>query len=721
MIRRSLTLLLLALLGAASAHAAEDSFTLPEIMSYPFPSGLVAAEDAAAFAWVLNERGVRNIWVATGPDYQPRMVTDYEKDSGQALGQLTFSADGRYLVYVRGGDDHANWPAEGNLAPNPTSSTKEPKVTIWAVALDGGEPIEIAKGAEPAVSDDSRLAFVRDHQVWTAPLDGEGEPERLFFDRGEARGLRWSPDGSRLAFVSGRGDHAFIGIFSSKEVPLEYLAPSTHRDGSPRWSPDGERVAFVRRPGRGGPPEPILERTPEPWSIQVADVASGDAHTVWQSPDTLRGSFPGDAHLDWAAGDRLVFLADLDGWPHLYSVPADGETEPLLLTPGEFMVEQVDLGPERRFLVYSANTGTTPDDGERRHLFRVPVDAAEPVPVTSGESLEWQPAIAGDGEHIAFIGATAKQPPFVYVAAPDGDAPRSLTADRLPDAFPGEELIVPVDVTFEASDGMTVHGQLFRTDGGAAGKPGIVFLHGGPPRQMMLGWHYSGYYSNSYAMNQYLANHGFVVLSVNYRLGIGYGHAFNNPPEWGPTGASEYLDVVAGGRFLQSLDGVDPERIGLWGGSYGGYLTALGLARNPELFKAGVDLHGVHDWSVILGTWFGEPGSRYEQGDFEEALKVAWESSPNADVANWRGPVLLIHGDDDRNVRFHQTVDLVRRLREHDVPFELMVFPNEIHGFLRYASWLKANTATVEFFRQQFLEDALRAAGLRNDAAVVGQ
>lgn len=268
---------------------------------------------------------------------------------------------------------------------------------------------------------------------------------------------------------------------------------------------------------------------------------------------------------------------------------------------------------------------------------------------------------------------------------------------------------------------MTVHGQLFRTDGGTAGKPGIVFLHGGPPRQMMLGWHYSGYYSNSYAMNQYLANHGFVVLSVNYRLGIGYGHAFNNPPEWGPTGASEYLDVVAGGRFLQSLDGVDPERIGLWGGSYGGYLTALGLARNPELFKAGVDLHGVHDWSVILGTWFGEPGSRYEQGDFEEALKVAWESSPNADVANWRGSVLLIHGDDDRNVRFHQTVDLVRRLREHDVPFELMVFPNEIHGFLRYASWLKANTATVEFFRQQFLEDALRAAGLRNDAAVVGQ
>ncbi|HET6629456.1 MAG TPA: prolyl oligopeptidase family serine peptidase [Woeseiaceae bacterium] len=704
MIHRLLAVALCAMLGAAGAYAAEDSFTLEEIMSYPFPGELVAAEDDPVFAWVLNERGVRNIWVAAGPEFEPRRITNYATDDGQQLTQLRFSPDGRYLVYVRGGDDHANWPAEGNLAPNPTSGTEEPKVTIWAVELDGGEPVRVAVGSEPAVSDDNVVAFIRDHQVWTASIDGEGEQERLFFDRGEARGLHWSPDGEQIAFVSDRGDHSLIGVFTSQDEPLAWLAPSTHRDRSPRWSPDGEQIAFVRLRGRGGPPEPILERTPEPWSIQVADVASGDAHTVWASPDTLRGSFPGDPVLDWAAGDRLVFLADLDGWPHLYSVPAAGEAPPLLLTPGEFMVEHVELGPDRRFLVYSANTGTARDDGERRHVFSVPVDAAKPIPITAGESLQWEPVIGGDGGHVAYIGATAQQPPFVYVAESDGEAVHALTADRLPDAFPAGELVVPVDVTFEASDGVTVHGQLFQRDGGAAEKPGIIFLHGGPPRQMLLGWHYSGYYSNSYAVNQYLANHGFVVLSVNYRLGIGYGHAFNNPPHWGPTGASEYLDVVAGGRFLQTVDGVDPERIGLWGGSYGGYLTALGLARSPELFRAGVDLHGVHDWSVLLGTWFGDPGSRYEQGDFEEAIEVAWESSPNADIADWRSPVLLIHGDDDRNVRFHQTVDLVRRLREHDVPFELLVLPNEIHGFLRYASWLKANTATVAFFREQFLE-----------------
>ncbi len=706
MIHRLPALALCAILGASGAHAAENTFTLEEVMSYPFPSELVAAEHDPAFAWVLNERGVRNIWVATGPEFEPRRVTSYESDDGQALTHLAFSPDGSYLVYVRGGDDHANWPAEGNLAPNPASGTIEPKVTIWAVELDGGEPVEVAVGSEPAVSGDNVVAFIRDHQVWVAPIGGEGEQQRLFFDRGQAGELQWSPDGSRLAFVSDRGDHSFIGVYTSQDEPLAYLAPSTHRDRSPRWSPDGEHIAFVRLRGRGGPPEPILERTPNPWSIQVADVESGHAHAAWQSPETLRGSFPDDANLHWAAGDRLVFLANLDGWPHLYSVDAGGGDEPLLLTPGDFMVEHVELGPDRRHLVYSANAGTTRDDGERRHVFSVPVDAAKPIAVTSGESLQWEPAVGGDGGHIAYIGATAQQPPFVYVAESDGEAVQALTADRLPGDFPAEELVVPVDVTFEASDGVTVHGQLFRSDDGAAAKPGILFLHGGPPRQMLLGWHYSDYYSNSYAVNQYLANHGFVVLSVNYRLGIGYGHDFNNPPDWGPTGASEYLDVAAAGRFLQTVDGVDPERIGLWGGSYGGYLTALGLARDPELFKAGVDLHGVHDWSVLLGPWFGDPGSRYEQGDFEEALEVAWQSSPNADIANWRGPVLLIHGDDDRNVRFNQTVDLARRLQEHDVPFELLVLPNEIHSFLRYSSWVKANTATVEFFREQFLGDA---------------
>jgi dipeptidyl aminopeptidase/acylaminoacyl peptidase len=143
---------------------------------------------------------------------------------------------------------------------------------------------------------------------------------------------------------------------------------------------------------------------------------------------------------------------------------------------------------------------------------------------------------------------------------------------------------------------------------------------------------------------------------------------------------------------------VDPGKIGIWGGSYGGYLTAMGLARNSDIFKAGVDLHGVHDWSSYIGMRLGKQPKRYEEGDTKDAIKVAFESSPVASMNSWRSPVLLIQGDDDRNVYFAQTIDLARRLEDRHVRFEQLVIPNEIHGFLRWQSWLTADTATADFF-----------------------
>jgi len=423
---------------------------------------------------------------------------------------------------------------------------------------------------------------------------------------------------------------------------------------------------------------------------------------VWQSPDTLVGSYPqtaGGSNLHWAdGGSRLVFLADLDGWPHLYSISASGGT-PLLLTPGDFMVEDVAFPRDGRSIVYSANTGKTKGDIDRRHLFKVPVDRAQPVALTSGNDIQTSPAPVANT--VAYVDAGSQRPPLVSVMGDQGRDSRLLQPGLIPKYFPTAQLVVPKLVTFTAADGTVIHGQLFRSADAGAVQPGVIFVHGGPPRQMLLGWHYMDYYSNSYAVNQYLATHGFTVLSVDYRLGIGHGFAFQNPPHWGPTGASEYQDVVAGAKFLQHVSGVDPARIGIWGGSYGGYLTALALARNSDIFKAGVDMHGIHDWSRDIGEWFGKPGSRYEQGDYKQAMKVAWESSPDADMAKWKSPVLLIQGDDDHNVHFLQMEDVVPRLKKHGVPFEEMVIPNEIHGFLRHASWLKADTATVDFLQRE--------------------
>ncbi len=687
---------LIGLVPLACAAAPRD-FSLGQVLEYPFANELTSAEHAEVIAWVRIEGGVRNIWLARAPDFRPVQLTRYTEDDGQELTHLTFAPDGRTLGYVRGGDHDANWPAEGHLAPDPASSPEEPVMAIWSVPLTGGAPTRLAPGDAPAISSRNEPAYIKDDQVWSVSLTG-GKPARMFFDRGKDSALHWSPDGQRLAFVSNRGDHSLVGVFSTKSQPILYLAPSTGFDESPRWSFDGTRVAFVRRPGEGGPPEPMLRQIPHPWSIWVASATDGTGRALWRSPETLSGSFPeveGEANLHWAAGDRLVFLAYLDDWPHLYSLPAGGGA-PVLLTPGAYMVEHVTQSRDHRFMIFDANTGSHAGDADRRHLFRVPVDQPHPVPLTSGDQLEWSP-VAAATERVAFIVAGAAQPPAAAIVDLDGRGRHTLAAGTLPADFPLTQLVVPRPVSFQAQDGTTAHGQIFET--AAAGKrPAVIFVHGGPPRQMLLGWHYMRYYSNAYAVNQYLAAHGFVVLSVNYRLGIGYGRAFHQPDHAGPAGASEYQDVLAGAQFLRHQSTVDAERIGLWGGSYGGYLTALALARNSDLFRSGVDIHGVHDWSQLLDEWNSfKTKTRYEKGDHEEAVKVAWESSPDAAVARWRSPVLLIQGDDDRNVPFHQTVDLARRLEAHHVAFETLVIPNETHDFLRESDWARADAATVSY------------------------
>ncbi|MDQ8165253.1 MAG: alpha/beta fold hydrolase, partial [Gemmatimonadota bacterium] len=345
--------------------------------------------------------------------------------------------------------------------------------------------------------------------------------------------------------------------------------------------------------------------------------------------------------------------------------------QPIILTPGEGMMEQTGISPDGKWLFYSTNVG----DIDRRHIWKVPTSGGDAVRVTTGEINTWPQPLAS-GKYVATLSATALRPQTVGIwpVAPNTPATQEkLIYPTLAKDFPMDAQAVPTNVTLTAPDGLKFNNQLFLPKDIKPGekRPAIVFVHGGPQRQMLLGYHYLSFYHVFYGVNQWLQSQGYVVLSVNFRSGVGYGKSFRQAPNTGGNGKSEYQDVLAAGQWLAQHPNVDPKRVGIWGLSYGGLLTAEALARNSDLFITGVDLAGVH-----------------LQGNSLDTASVSYKSSSISQIAKWKSPVLLLHGDDDRNVAFAQTVGLIQLLRANKIYYELMVIPDDVHETLLHSRWM---------------------------------
>jgi dipeptidyl-peptidase 4 len=290
----------------------------------------------------------------------------------------------------------------------------------------------------------------------------------------------------------------------------------------------------------------------------------------------------------------------------------------------------------------------------------------------------------GSGKQLAVLYFGPATPASIGIVPAAGGSTR-IVFPTLDKQFPQSAHVTPEIVITKAADGTEIHNQLFLPRDLKPGekRPAIIFVHGGPVRQMLPAYHYMQFYHWAYAYNQFLQSQGYIVLSVNYRSGIGYGNSFRRAPNTEGRGNSEYQDVVAGAKYLQSRADVDPARVGIWGLSYGGLLTSQALARNSDIFVAGVDLAGVHLYGSSL-----------------DSTNLAYESSSSAHIATWKSPVYLVQGDDDRNVDFSQSVGMVQLLRAHGIYHELTVFPDDVHESLLHSRWLEVWNHSTDFLKR---------------------
>jgi len=649
-------------------------------LGHPTESEFAASQDGKNIAWVINDHGKRNIMVKAGTEL-PRSLTDYQLDDGQEIRQLVFSPNGTKLLYVRGSE--ANRAGQN---PNPASLPGGTDMAIWYKEISSKSPAtRLTAGSNPVFYKDGlKFLFSRGGQIFESTMDINATPKQLFFIRGNNHSPKFSLDGREVLFTSDRGDHSFIGIYHTDKKTIRWLALDVTHDNFGVWSPDGKQVAFIRTPGtKIGTLDDITGGTR--FSIIIADTESGKGAEIWKSPSD-DGGFAQDPPnpLVWTSTNRILFYSEHTGWNHVFSMNPNG-SDLKDITPGDGEVESFVTDPTGQFIYFDGNR----NDVDRRHIWKSNVANGNPVAVTSGEGIEMYPVLAG--KDVYGFKSTFNTARSLVKIDESKNVCVPVYPQKLP-SFSATSFVKPEAVMIKASDGTTVHAQLFLDRKITGKRPGIVFIHGGPHRQMLLGMHYMEYYSYCYSFNQLLASKGYAVIAVNYRNGIGYGKDFRRAKNQGPRGASEYQDIVSAGKYLQTLSEVEASKIGLWGGSYGGYMTAMGLSRNPELFKAGVDVHGVHDWSFD-----GQDATNF-WGLRKSEAELALKSSPNYDLSKWTAPVLFVHGDDDRNVNFQQTIDIVEKLRDKNVPLELLVLPDEVHGFLRYESWSRVFNAARDFF-----------------------
>ena len=577
-------------------------------------------------------------------------------------------------------------PAEPCLSPDGSrllyTQTIGAAKHVFVVPTAGGWPMRLTSGEltheEPRWSPDGKqIVYLADKSIKVMGADG-ANPRTLTEHPAGSSLPRWSPDGSHIAFYSRR--HGWSQIWTVPATggePRRLTATQADNDGL-AWSPDSRKILYSSIRG-----DDLLNS-----DVYSVDVQTGVERRLTDGPSCFAGA------PSWSPdGRQIAFLSDQDGWIHVYVVNADGSGR-RQITTGECEDGWPNLN--RGYLLWSP-------DGRglafiRNHEGKVDLMMLKlpdgPVNCLShGEGLHRPVAWLPDGSGLVSLEARPDAPPDLWLLNVDGrteQITRSL-AGGLREA----DFVAPERVSFESRDGLTLYGYLYRPKSTqlGEGRPAIVHPHGGPTAQAFFTW--------EDPILQLFVQEGYAVLSPDFRGSSGYGKAFRlaNAGKWGVADALDCLDAAA---YLRRLNWVDGDRIGIWGGSYGGYLVLCALTMAPDVFRAGIDLFGDSELaeSYRHGDRLGRLDLQRQMGSPDENLEAYRRGSPIYRAERIEAPLLILHGRDDRRVVPLMSERMIEALQIEGKFFEHHYYDGEGHGFRKPANRRDAYQRMLAFFER---------------------
>jgi dipeptidyl aminopeptidase/acylaminoacyl peptidase len=395
--------------------------------------------------------------------------------------------------------------------------------------------------------------------------------------------------------------------------------------------------------------------------------------------------------------DRFVFASEKSGWNHLYLSEKGGE--PVQITSGNWELNWWRWVDDQT-IVYLGNEA---DPGEY-HLYLLDVAKRTTVKLTSAEAYRYDPAISPSKRYIVFSRSGWNEPGELYMIDLKGDRKEVRLTKSVPAAFASYDWIKPEYIRFTSRDNTTKINMTVVRKPSAEKQPVVVFIHGaGSLQNVYKGWSES--YYREYVFHQYLAQKGYTVIEVDYRHSLGYGRKFREDVT-GWMGRYELEDIEDGLREIDKRNYADLSRVGVYGGSYGGFLTLYAVTHSPDYFHAGAALRAVTNWENYYhaNMWYTLP--RLGKPDTERENYV--RSSPLYHVNKLTRPVLLLHGLIDNNVGFQDAAQYVEKLiQQRKQPFDMMMYPTERHSFVDQDAWFD-EYARIEAFFDKYVKNKVK-------------